>query len=312
MPQAAVRECILPSWIARDPVSLALLTQVRRVASSRSSLLIIGEPGVGKDLLASVIHYLGRVPEAPLLRVDCAAFPSPVLDGELFGRDISTTVHACRGRIELAGHGTLVLDEIGALSLPLQLRVLRAIEEGRFQSNGDLRFVPTNARLLALTTNDLQQAVAMGSFREDLYYRLAVVPLVVPPLRQRLGDVAALAEHFLDRACRLHHRSPLRFSRSAMARLESYAWPGNVSELRALVERLASSGKDEIKPEDLPAHIGRTETTAVQPRGSLEELERSYIAQVLDFTRGRKGAAAGILGISRKTLLEKRKRYGLT
>jgi DNA-binding NtrC family response regulator len=299
--------------VACDPVSLSLVAQVRRVASSRSSLLITGEPGVGKDLLASVIHYLGPEPETPFLRLDCAAFPSAVLESELFGHDrLGTWTRVCRGRIESAGRGTLVLDEIGALSLPVQLRLLRAIEEGRFQPNGSFRFVPNNVRIIALSSSDLHRAVSSRTFREDFYYRLAVAPVVLPPLRQRTGDIAPLCVHFLARACRLNRRAPMRFSPAALIVLEHYSWPGNVSELRALVERLAATfNAEEVKPQHLPPHIAHPATPQPRPKGSLQELERSYIAEVLDYTRGRKSAAAGILGISRKTLLEKRKRYGL-
>lgn len=286
---------------------------MRRVASSRSSLLITGEPGVGKDLLASVIHYLGPEPEAPLLRLDCAAFPPPVLEDDLFGHDrLGTWARVCRGRLESTGHGTLVLDEIGALGLPVQLRLLRAIEEGRFQPNGSFRFVANNVRVIALSSSDLHRAVSNRTFREDFYYRLAVAPIVVPPLRQRTGDIAPLCTHFLARACRLHRRALMKFSPVALGLLEHYSWPGNVSELRALVERLAATfGTGEIKPQDLPPHIANPAAPQTRPKGSLQELERSYIAEVLNYTRGRKSAAAGILGISRKTLLEKRKRYGL-
>lgn len=312
-PPGSVRECILSAWIAHDPASQALLAQVRRVVSSRASLLIVGEPGVGKDLLASVIHYLGPEPDTPLLRLDCAAFPSDILENELFGHEgFGTWTRNSRGRIEMAGRGTLVLDEIGALTVPVQLRLLRAIEEGRFQPNGSSRFVPNNVRIIALSTSDLHGAVSSRAFLEDFYGRLAVSPIVVPPLRERTGDIPPLCAHFLARVCRLHRRPRMRFSPAALSVFERYAWPGNVSELRALVERLAASfTRDEIGPHDLPAHIAHPNAPQLRPKGSLQELERSYIAEVLDYTRGRKSAAAGILGISRKTLLEKRKRYGL-
>lgn len=308
-----VRDCMLSAWVAHDPVSLALLAQVRRVASNRSSLLITGEPGVGKDLLASIIHYLGPEPDTPLLRLDCAAFPSSVLEAELFGEErLGTWTRDSRGRMETAGHGTLVLDEIGALSLPLQLRLLRAIEEGRFQPNGSFRFVPNNVRIVALSTSELHRAVSSRSFREDLYYRLSISAIMVPPLRRRPGDIAPLCEHFVARASRFHRRSRIRFSPAALAILERYSWPANVSELRALVERFAASfSADEVSPDELPAHIAQPAPVDSTPRVSLQEVERNYIAEVLKHTHGRKSAAAGILGISRKTLLEKRKRYGL-
>lgn len=306
-------ECFLTNWVAQDPVSLELLTHVRRVAPARSTLLISGEGGVGKDLLASIIHYLGPEPDAPLLKVDCSAIPPAMLESELFGNERpGTRSRGSKGRIEVAGHGTLVLDEIGALSLPIQLRLLRAIEEGRFQPNGSGRFIANNVRIIALSTTDLRRAAAMHTFREDFYWRLALEHVAVPPLRQRRADIAPLCTHFLARACRLHRHGQMRFSPQALTPLQRHSWPGNVSELRALVEHLAlCCNEAEIGPEQLPEHIAEPNAPRLRPKTSLQELERNYIAEVLDFTRGRKSAAAGILGISRKTLLEKRKRYGL-
>ena len=300
---------ILSSWIAADPLSLELLERVRRVAASSSTLLIRGESGVGKELLASLIHYLGAGRDEPLVKIDCASLPRELMESELFGYERGAFTGATqtkRGRLELAGAGTLILDEIAALTPMMQAKLLRVLEEKRFERLGGARPLSLAARIIALTNADLDQAVAEGAFRQDLFYRLNVIPLVVPPLRERRGDIRPLVAHFLSWLAELHHRPAPRLSAAALALLESYSYPGNVRELRNLLERaLVEAQGPEISPADLPP------LRETLPQMTLEQLERAYIAQVLDHTRGKKGRAAEILGISRKTLLEKRKRYGL-
>lgn len=300
---------ILSSWIAADPLSLELLEKVRRVATSSSTLLIRGESGVGKELLASVIHYLGAGRDEPLVKIDCASLPRELMESELFGYErgaFTGATQAKRGRLELAGAGTLVLDEIAALTPLMQAKLLRVLEEKRFERLGGTQPISLAARIIALTNADLEKAVAEGAFRQDLFYRLNVIPLVLPPLRARRGDIRPLVEHFLPRLAELHRRAAPRLAAPALALLESYAYPGNVRELRNLLERaLVQAQGPEISTADLP------QLRDSRPQMTLEEMERVYIAQVLDTTRGKKGRAAEILGISRKTLLEKRKRYGL-
>ncbi len=304
-------EQILSSWIAADPVSLELLEKARRVAASASTLLICGESGVGKELLASAIHYLGAERDEPLVKIDCASLPRELMESELFGYERGAFTGATqtkRGRLELAGSGTLVLDEVAALTPAMQAKLLRVLEEKRFERLGGTRPLTLAARIIALTNADLEQAVADGAFRQDLFYRLNVIPLVIPPLRQRRGDILPLAEHFLRQLSDLHHRSPLKLTSAAQKLLEAYEYPGNVRELRNLLERaLVQAQGPKIQPTDLPQRVRQSSPSKM----TLEELERSYIAEVLDATRGRKGRAAEILGISRKTLLEKRKRYRL-
>ncbi|MGH9509314.1 MAG: sigma 54-interacting transcriptional regulator, partial [Terriglobales bacterium] len=212
-----------------------------------------------------------------------------------------------------AGAGTIVLDEIAALTLSMQAKVLRVIEEKRFERLGGTRTVAVEARIIALTNLDLERAVARGSFRQDLFYRLNVIPLAVPPLRERRADVRPLAQHLLAQLAEVHRRPELRLSAAALAALERYDFPGNVRELRNLLERaVVYATGPEIQPEDFPAHLRDAGGGAGKPsKLSLRELERAHIAEILDFTRGRKSKAAAILGISRKALLEKRKRYGL-
>ncbi len=312
-PLPAALQGILSAWVAVDPVSISLLPQVRRAAANRSPLLISGEPGSGKDLLATLIHYLGPNAQAPLVKLACATLPEAFLSTELFGSEAvvgAGVTHVTRGRLEIAGGGTVLLHEISALSMAQQERLLHAIEQQCFQRTGGTKFVPMSARVIALTTTDLQRAVTRGSFREDLYFRLAVAPLVVPPLRQRVRDIAPMAEHFVRQLCQVHRKPPIKLTSDIVARLEAYAWPGNVSELRDVMTRLVVSTRNgQPTLDDLPAHLRVAADT--QRKMSLEELERSYIAEVLAYTHGKKTIAAGILGISRKTLLEKRKRYGL-
>jgi transcriptional regulator with PAS, ATPase and Fis domain len=306
---------ILQSWVAVDPVSVRLLQEVRGIAASASTVLVRGESGVGKDLLAILLHYLGPQSEHPLVKIDCASLPLELLESELFGYEkgaFTGATHAKAGRLELAGSGTIVLDEVAALSMPMQAKLLRVIDEKRFERLGGTRSITVSARIVALTNVDLERAVARRSFREDLYYRLNVIPVLVPALRERPGDIRPLAEHFLAQLAEMHRKPRLAFHSAAMAALESYAYPGNVRELRNIVERAVVYGTPpEILLQDLPSHVRDVTAPAQGRKMSLEELERAYIAEVLDYTRGKKTRAAEILGISRKTLLEKRKRYGL-
>ncbi len=312
---AASGRILAPAWVAADPKSLRLLEQATRVAAGGSTVLIRGESGAGKDLLASLIHYLGPGREEPLVKIDCASLPLELLESELFGYERGAFTGATgtkRGRLETAGAGTIVLDEIAALTLPMQAKVLRVIEEKRFQRLGGTRTVAVEARIIALTNLDLELAAARGSFRQDLFYRLNVIPLAVEPLRERRADVRPLAVHLLQQLAEVHHRPELRLSPAALAALEKYDFPGNVRELRNLLERaVVYATGPEIRPEDWPAHVRDSGGAATTAKKTLRELERAHIAEVLDFTRGRKSKAAAILGISRKALLEKRKRYGL-
>ncbi len=312
---ALTRESVLAAYIASDQQSLRLLEQVKRVATTPSTILIRGENGTGKDLVASIIHYLGPNADEPLIKIDCASLPHELLESELFGYEkgaFTGATHMKRGRLELAGSGTIVLDEIAALSLPMQAKLLRAIEEKRIDRLGGNRQVAIEARIVALTNVDLERAVARQAFREDLYYRLNVIPLMVPPLRERQSDIAPLAQHFVDQFAEVHRKQRMSIAPAAMNLLEQYAFPGNVRELRNLMERaVVLGGSREITIEDLPVSVRSAAAGPGSSRLSLEEVERAYIAEILDFTRGKKSKAAKILGISRKTLLEKRKRYGL-
>ena len=298
-------------FVARDPKSVKLLEQVKKVAPTDATVLIRGESGTGKDLLAELIHFLSERSGQPFVKIDCASLPHELVESELFGYEkgaFTGATEAKRGRLELAGRGTLVLDEIAALSMPAQAKLLRVIEERKFDRLGGARPVAVEARLIALTNIDLEHAVARRTFREDLYYRLNVVPLGIAALRERPQDVAPLAEHLLAQLAEVHRKARPAFSAAALRALEQYQFPGNVRELRNLLERALVYGAGvEIRVEDLPAHVAGGKAK----KQTLAELERAYIAEVLEHTRGKKSQAAAILGISRKTLLEKRKRYGL-
>jgi DNA-binding NtrC family response regulator len=294
--------------VAADQVSQRLLQQAQKIAASGSTVLIRGDAGVGKNLLASLIHYLGPAPDQPLLRLACAELPPQLIEAELFGGE--SGMGATRGCLELAASGTLVLDEVAALPMPVQAKLLRVIEEARLERRGEL--IGIHARIVALTSIDLERAIARRTFREDLYFRLNVLPLMVPALRERPDDIPALAGHFLRLLTEVHRKPQLRLSAAALSALCAYEYPGNVRELKNIVERsVLDATPPDLLLQDLPPHLRDASRQAARSKISLAELERAYIAEVLDSTGGKKTQAANILGISRKTLLEKRKRYGL-
>lgn len=324
MPSSANFPSVIPVWIAQDPASRALLEHAFKLASSASTVLIQGESGVGKDLLAAVIHYAGSAQRAQalpqdaviddaLIKIDCASLPQELMESELFGYERGAFTGASqmkRGRLELTAEGTLVLDEVAALTPPMQAKLLRVIEEKRFfrLGSGSTHPLRLQARVIALSNMDLEQAVQRGLFREDLYHRLNVVPLQVPPLRARRADILPLAEHLLLQLTVTRNLS-FELTKEAAAALSGYDFPGNVRELRNILERaLLTAQAPAIGIEDLPSFFRAQQPS---PPKSLEEIEREHIALVLDHCRGKKGKAAEILGISRKNLLEKRKKYGL-
>jgi transcriptional regulator with PAS, ATPase and Fis domain len=301
---------ITSAWIAADPASVRLTREARSIARTSSAVLIRGESGTGKDLLAWILHALSPRADRPLVRIDCASLPADLIESELFGYEQG--IAASTGRVELASGGTLVLDEVAALSVPAQARLLRLIEDRRFDSSSNGHGSGVDTRIIALTTTNLDQAVSRRTFREDLYYRLNVIPIVIPPLRERTTDIRPLATAFLNRYADMNRRPRPVLDPLATAALESYSFPGNVRELRNFMERtIQSAVGTDVQLIDLPPQVRESFSGAARNKMSLEDLERAYISEVLDQTRGKKTMAAKILGISRKTLLEKRKRYGL-
>ncbi len=304
-------------WIAADPASRHVLEIAQKIADTATTLLITGESGTGKDQLARWIHEHGPRRDAPLLKIDCASLPAELVESELFGHERGAFTGAVArkpGRFELAEGGTVVLDEVAALAPGMQAKLLRVLEERTFERLGGSETLRMDARLMALTNTDLSKAVSSGRFREDLFFRLNVVALPVPPLRERKGDIAPLASHFLARLGPVHGRADAALDPEALKLLESYTWPGNVRELKNTIEHALILAKEPLlHSEDFPL-IAKSLGGAVQVVGnlkSLEEIEREAIKATLEAVRYKIGEASEILGISRKTLLEKRKKYGL-
>lgn len=304
-------------WVAHDPASLAVLELARKVAQTSTTLLITGESGTGKDQLARLIHELGPQRDAPYQKIDCASLPAELVESELFGHErgaFTGAVDRKLGRLELAGSGTLVLDEVAAVVPAIQSKLLRVLEERAFERLGGTETLRLAARIIALTNADLPRAVEAGRFREDLYFRLNVLTIAVPPLRERRADIPPLASHLLARLAPVHGRVGASLSAEAVRALEAYAWPGNVRELKNVIERaLVFARGAEIAPDDLPDSVRNSAGSASQTAHlrSLDELEREAIVATLEATRYKIAKAAEILGISRKTLLEKRKKFGL-
>jgi DNA-binding NtrC family response regulator len=304
----------LPSYIvARSPLMQAIFRDVSLIAPSDTRVLITGESGVGKEVLADVLHAWSTRAAGPLVKVNCAALPETLLESEPFGheRGSFTGAHAQRiGRFEEANDGTIFLDEIAEISPPLQAKLLRVTQDGRFQRVGSNREVRSNVRILAASNRNLDEEVKAGRFREDLFYRLNVVELEVPPLRERREDILPLAGLFIAEFA----KGRARFSETVAACLENYAWPGNVRELRNAMERavLLSSGEF-ILPEHLPARV-REAVAQPAPTGlangeQLEGIEREAILQALRKHNFNRTETAKALNISRRALIYKLQRF---
>jgi len=296
-----------------------LLRQVRRYAAVDATVLITGETGVGKDALARVLHDSGPRRREPFITVDCPALPETLVEAELFGHErgaFTDATVARPGRFELAGRGTLYLDAVTRLSSAGQGALLRVVEERRVTRLGGTTGGEVRARLIASSPTDVEDAVADGSLRADLFHRLSVLPIKIPPLRERTEDILPIARAWLTEVASRLDRDPPRLAADAEDALVRYHWPGNVRELRHVLERMLLAGVgDEISNGDLPIEILEGKEAYLAPgadkRPTLEEVERRYIELTLTFARGNQTRAAAILGISRKALWEKRKRFGL-
>ena len=301
------------SFVGRHPQIIEIYKTVGQAASRRANVLIRGESGTGKELIARAIHEQSAFASEPFVAVNCAAIPTALLESELFGHvrgSFTGAVAARRGRFALAGRGTIFLDEIGDTSLEVQAKLLRVLQEHEYYPVGAERSERTDARVIAATHRNLEHMLAAGQFRDDLYYRLRVVELAVPPLRERVSDLPALVEHLIRVAvANSAERVPI-VSQEALDAMSKYPWPGNVRELENCLRRalvLATSGV--IRPEHLGLVPG-SETSTTELR-SLAQLEREHVSRVLAATGGHKARAAKILGVSRPRLNRLLRDYGL-
>lgn len=308
----------LKDIIGKSPVMKEIFDLVERLSSSTSSVLITGESGTGKEVIAKAIHQNSPRAQKNFVAVNCTAIPDSLMESELFGhvKGSFTGAHADKpGLFREAEGGTIFLDEIGDMDISLQAKLLRVLQEKTIRPVGSTQNTPVDVRILAATHKDLKKAIANGTFREDLYYRLAVIPLVMPALRHRPEDIPLLAHHFLNKYSLMNGGRVHGFSREALQRLMSLSWPGNVRELENLIERLVVLSKTPIiQAEDIPVGEEKSfenffgQNVADMP--SLEELEKRYITLVLEKTGSRKEKAAQILGINRRTLYRKEREYG--
>jgi DNA-binding NtrC family response regulator len=304
--------------IGKSPAMQQVFSLVERLKDSTVNVLLTGESGTGKDRMARTLHYHSSRKRAPFVPVNCAAIPETLLESELFGyrRGAFTDARQDKPGLFVAAHGgTLFLDEVGELPLQLQAKLLRVIEDKEVRPLGATRGETVDVRLIAATNRDLRHAVNMREFREDLFYRLNVVDIHLPPLRERLEDLPLLLQHFLERSP--HASRVQRLSGEALRLLLNYPWPGNVRELENVMERaLVLCQGEEITPADLPAHLtgskppGMGLQDLLLRRCTLADLEREYILLVLRWTAGKKTEAADFLGIDRKTLYRKLVEYG--
>jgi two-component system response regulator HydG len=308
--------------IGASPAVLELRSILERIANIDTTVLVTGETGTGKEVVARVLHNQGKRRSGPFVAINCSALPEALLESELFGhvRGAFTDARSSKTGLFLEAHlGTLFLDEIAEMSLGLQVKLLRALEDGRVRPLGGDGEVAFDARIIVATNRDLEQAVHDGRFREDLYYRLNVLHVSLPPLRSRGGDIMLLAQHFLVHFARHLGRAVEGISEAAAQRLMAYPWPGNVRELRNSIERaVALTRFDHIAAEDLPERIKTFEARHVLVAGDaleelvpLEEVERRYILRVLQAAGGNKSLAAQRLGVSRRTLYRKLGEYGV-
>jgi two-component system response regulator AtoC len=310
--------------LGKSPRMREVFARVARVACSSCNVLITGETGTGKELVAQAIHYTDTQRGGPLVAVSCAALPEPLLESELFGHERGAFTGADRqkkGRFEQAKGGTLLLDEIGELPLGMQAKLLRVLQEGTFERVGGSEVLRADCRVLAATNRNLAEDVAEGRFREDLYYRLNVVGIELPPLRDRLDDIPLLVNHVLNRL--QERRLPTKtFARETLSRLARYDWPGNVRELEHVIEQVVvTTPGPVIEPENLPPQIVSTREEPFsldfdlhRPLPAIteeltERVERAYLQRVLERYRGRIDRCAAHCGLSRRSISEKLRRY---
>jgi DNA-binding NtrC family response regulator len=296
---------------------------VQKVASSDTTVLLLGESGTGKELFGRAIHHLSPRKAGPYVAINCAAIPRELLENELFGSErgaFTSSVARKMGKFEIAEQGTIFLDEVGDMDISLQAKLLRVLQEKRFERLGGTKTINVNVRVVAASNMDLKEAITKRTFREDLYYRLSVFPIIIPPLRDRREDIPALAEYFILKFCAEMKKSAVKLSREALALLDKYHWPGNVRELENTIERaiILCEGKT-ITPEHLAIRLSSPNEIRLREGAGLKEVaahaqaeaEKSLIKRIMAQTRGNKRKTAEILKIDYTTLFEKLKKYGL-
>ncbi len=302
--------------VAEDPAMEPVLSLIEAAAATRATVLITGESGTGKEVVARRIHELSPWADGPFVGVNCAAIPENLMESELFGHEKGAFTGATEsrpGRFEQAQGGTILLDEVSEMAPALQAKLLRVLQEREVERVGGRRPIPLDLRVVATTNRDLPEEVRRGRFREDLYYRLQVIPIHVPPLRERPRDVLPLARHFLERACAAYRLPPARLTAAAERALEAHTWPGNVRELQNAVERAAVLARGgDIRPEHLLLDGGVAgPDTGIRVDGTLADMERRIILAAYERHGRNKKATARALGINVKTLRAKLRAYGV-
>lgn len=301
-----------------------LFSRMKRIIKTDSTVLILGESGTGKELVAKAIHFNGSRKEKPFIAVNCSAIPENLLESELFGHVKGAFTGAMRekiGKFEAANQGTIFLDEIGTLPMHLQTKLLRVLQEQEVERVGSNKQIKLDVRVVSATNVNLEEEVKRGNFREDLFYRLNVIPLLIPPLRERIQDILPLTKHFLEKNCHSMQRPIMHLDKEALEALEAYSWPGNVRELENIIERVvALTEGDVITLRDLPANVAKSyregANTSVTPAGidmvkTINEIEKRMITEALELAGGVKARAALMLHINRTTLVEKMRRLGM-
>jgi two-component system response regulator AtoC len=314
------RDWDIEGFVAADPRMIEILMTVEKVAPTNATVMIYGESGTGKELIARALHRLSPRAAKPFVEVHAGALPETLLESELFGYEkgaFTGAVTAKPGRFEMANGGTLFLDEVGDISLGVQVKLLRVLQERRFERLGGTRSIDVDVRVVAATNRDLQQLIADGSFREDLFYRLNVVPITLPPLRQRQGDIPRLVAHFLDK----HEAGDKTITNEAMEALAAYPWPGNIRELENTIERIVIlAPEDQIGLDELPFEVragvapgaSRTHLFELPEEGlDLEEVEMDLLRQAMQRAGGNAVKAAKLVGLTPKTLEARMHRLGL-
>jgi DNA-binding NtrC family response regulator len=317
-PKATVRDNMPPALLGRTPAMTGVYKQIAHAASADAPVLIIGESGTGKELVARAIHQHGNRAPRPFVPINCGALTETLLESELFGHikgSFTGAVADAKGVFQTAHTGTVFLDEVGEMSPALQVKLLRVLQEGEVRPVGSSRAVRTDVRILAATNVDVERAVAEGKFRQDLFYRLGVVIITLPPLRERRDDIPLLIERFL-KAAAAKTGKPVELTAAAVEALSSYHWPGNVRELENMIERLVVFSRgSRIDAGDLPATVSPRapvlEKRLFDDLPTLEEIERRYLLHVLEQVGHNRTRAAEVMGIDRRTLYRMAERFGI-